>query len=72
MIENIGKKFVGFIIGLVAGVFVDIILVQFFEALGKPELFNIWAQFSIPLFVALLGAFHEEINEILKELPRIR
>ena len=71
-IENIGSKFIGGIIGLFAGVFVDVILIQFFEILGKPELFNIWEQFSIPLFMALLGAFHKEINDLIRELPSIR
>ena len=71
-IENIGRKFIGAIIGLVVGVIIDVVLIQFFENLGKPELFDVYAQFSIPIVFILIGAFHEEINELLKDLPRIK
>lgn len=71
-IENIGRKFVGAIIGLISGIIIDVILIQAFETMGKPELIGIWTKLSIPFIFVLIGAFHEEINELLRDLPRIR
>ena len=70
-IENIGRKLIGFFGGLIIGYFIDTILIELFEKMGKPEFFGWYSLISIPLVLSLIGAFHEEIHELLKDIPRI-